>query len=805
MDTLWQDVRYGARVLRKSPGFTAIVVVTLALGIGANSAIFSVVNGVLMTPLPFPEPDRLMGLHQSKPNFTNGAITYPNFRDWQAMNGTFSAMAITRGYGFSLTGTGEAERVSARLVSADFFTVLGGRFALGRNFTLDEDQPGAGPVIIISDGLWQRKFGGATDVLGKSLTLDDKNYTIVAVLPPGFPLFASDIYALIGQWNAPAMRNRSAGLGLHGIGRLKPGVTPAQARADLDRVMRNLAEAYPVANRGNGATVIPLDEQLVGNVRMPLLLLLGAVGFVLLIACVNVSNLLLARSTGRAGEFATRAALGADNGRLLRQSLTESTLLAVIGGGLGLLLAGWGTQAALGMLPTALPRSHDVAVDARVLVFTAAISLVIGVLSGLAPALKTARGRFAATLKDGARGASVARYRAQGVLVAVEMALALVLLIGSGLMIRSLSALWKVEPGFRSDNVLTFGLNLPPALRTASDERAMANLRDLSDRLQAIPGVVAVSFSTSALPLLTEDDLFFWIDGQPKPSSTSQMQMALVYRVEPGYLAAMGIPLVRGRFFTNQDDERSSRVVVIDEVFARRHFPNTDPLAQRINYGAGPLQIVGVVGHVKQWSLGADDAQTLQSQLYEPFRQTTGAPGAVDVVMRGASDAPALWDDIRRVVAGQNSQNVIFRAQTMTDVIAGSLAAQRFSTILLDVFAAAALLLASVGTYGVISYLVGQRTRELGIRLALGAQRSDVVRLVLGHGMKMALGGVALGLAAAFGLTRLLNEMLYGVSATDPVTFGLLSVLLALVALIACLVPAMRATRVDPIVALRFD
>jgi predicted permease len=380
-----------------------------------------------------------------------------------------------------------------------------------------------------------------------------------------------------------------------------------------------------------------------------------------------------------------------------------------------------------------------------------------------------------------------------------------VLLIGSGLMIRSLNALWRVEPGFRPDNVLTFGLNLPTAMRTGSDERAQANLRDLNDRLQAIPGVAAVSFSTSALPLLTENDLFFWIDGQPKPSSTSQMQMALVYRVEPGYLAAMGIPLVRGRFFTSQDDDRSSRVVAIDEVFARRHFPNIDPIGQRINYGDGPLEIVGVVGHVKQWSLGADNKQTLQSQLYEPLRQTTDNPAGVDVVMRAESGAPALWDAIRRVVAAQNSQNVIFRAQTMSDVIAGSLAAQRFSTIVLDAFAATALLLASVGTYGVISYLVGQRTRELGIRLALGAQRSDVVRLVLSHGMKMALSGVALGLVAALALTRLLTEMLYGVSATDPMTFAVLSLLLSAVALIACFVPAMRATRVDPIVALRFE
>ncbi len=805
MDTLWQDVRYGARMLRKSPGFTTVVVLTLALGIGANAAIFSVVNGVLMTPLPFPEPDRLVGLHQSKPNFTAGAITYPNFRDWQTANETFAAMAITRGFGFSLTGSGDAERVSARLVSADFFTVLGGRLALGRNFAASEDQPGGGPVVVISAGFWQRKFGGTPDVLGRSLTLDDKTYAIIGVAPASFPLFDSEVYALLGQWNAPAMRNRSAGLGLHGIGRLKPGVSLAQARADLDRVMRNLAAAYPDANQGNGATVIPLDEQLVGGVRLPLLLLLGAVGFVLLIACVNVSNLLLARSTGRIGEFATRAALGADGGRLLRQSLTESTLLAAIGGGLGLLLASWGTQAAIKVLPTALPRAHDVTVDSRVLVFTAAVSLVIGVLSGLAPALRTSRGRFAATLKEGARGAGGGRHRAQGVLVAIEMALALVLLIGSGLMIRSLNALWNVEPGFRPDNLLTFELNLPPAMRAGTSARALANLRELGDRIRAIPGVVAASFSTSALPLLTENDLFFWLESQPKPASTSQMQMALVYRVEPGYLAAMGIPLVRGRFFSDHDDDRSARVVVIDEVFARRHFPRADPIGQRINYGDGPLEIVGIVGHVKQWSLGADNKQTLQAQLYEPFLQTTGTPASVSVVLRGEGAAPGLWDAIRRAVKEQNGQNVMFRSQTMNDVIAGSLAAQRFSTIVLNAFAAAALLLASVGTYGVISYLVGQRTRELGIRLALGAQRSDVVRLVLNHGMKMALSGVALGLVAALGLTRLMTETLYGVSATDPLTFAILAVALSAVALVACFVPAMRATRVDPLVALRFE
>ena len=806
-DEMIQDLRYGVRMLLKNPGFTAVVIITLTLGIGANAALFSVVNGVLLNALPFPQSEQLVMLHQSKPNFETGAIPYPNFRDWQKDNQTFSAMAITRPFGFSLTGTGEAERVNARLVSGEIFSVLGVNPALGRNFTSEEDQPGASPVVIISAALWQRKFAGAPDVLGKSILLDDQHYTIIGVLPADFALFrTSDVFALIGQLNAPALRNRTAAWSLHGIGRIKPGVTLAQAQADLDRVMQNLVAAYPEANRGNGAKLVPLKEQLVGNVRLTLLLLLGAVGFVLLIACVNVSNLLLARSTGRAREFAIRAALGAGQWRMLRQLLTESLLLAFFGGVLGLLLAGWGTQAALSVLPTALPRAQEVGLDSRVLLFTLAVALLTGILSGLAPALKVSQWRLSETLKEGGRGASSGRHRAQGVLVAVEMALALVLLIGAGLMIRTLSALWNVDPGFRPDHVLTFGLNFPPSIGTASPEAAHANMLDLSDRLNAMPGVRAASFSSGASPLQGEDDLFFWLESEPKPANTSQMHMALVYRVEPGYLTAMSIPLKQGRFFTHQDHEHSPSVVVIDEVFARQYFPKVDPIGQRINLGddRGPLQIVGVVGHVKQWGLDASDGkQSLQAQLYEPLRQLQGSPSSVGVLVRADGATPAMWDAIRRVVQSQNGQNVIFGAQTMNEVMASTLAPQRFSMILLDAFAVVALLLASVGIYGVISYLVGQRTHELGIRLALGAQRRDVLRLVLSHGMKMALGGVALGLVAALGLTRLLDNMLYGVSATDPVTFTVIALLLATVALLACFLPAWRATKVDPVVALR--
>jgi predicted permease len=808
-DEMFQDLRFGARMLLKNPGFTAVVVMTLALGIGANAALFSVVNCVLLNPLPFPQPEKLITLHQSKPNFATGAIPYPNFRDWQRENQTFSAMAISRGASFSLIGAGAAEQVDGRWVSADFFSVYGVKPQLGRNFAPGEDERGAGPVVLISAELWQRKFGASPDALGKSLTLDDKSYMIVGVLPASFNLYRGvDVYAPIGQWDTPALQNRSAALGLHGIGRLKPGVTLAQAQSDLDGVMRRLAAAYPDANRGNGAALIPLKERLVGDVGPILWMLLGAVGFVLLIACVNVSNLLLARSTGRTREFAIRAALGAGQWRLLRQSLTESTLLALAGGGLGLTVAGWGTKAAIAALPTTLPRAEEVGLDGRVLVFTLAISLLTGVLSGLAPALKTSQRRLAETLKEGGRGAGGGRHRAQGALVAVEMALALVLLIGAGLMIRSLSALWNVDPGFRPDNVLTFGLGIPPAMSVASPEAARANLRELCDKLNSMPGVRAASFGDGAAPLQTEDDLFFWFDGQPKPASTSEMNMSLVYRVEPAYLTAMGIPLKQGRFFTDQDDERSPNVAVIDEAFAHKFFPSGPSLGKRINLDGArePFQIIGVVGHVKQWSLDADGSQSLQAQLYLPFRQLGGNRSRVGVTMRAEGGAgPAFFNAVRRVVQSQNSQNVVFGAQTMNEVIADSLARQRFSMTLLNAFAVAALLLASIGLYGVISYLVGQRTHELGIRIALGAGRGDVLRLVVNHGMKMALGGVAIGLIAAFGLTRLLTDMLYGVSATDPATFAVIALLLAAVAMAACLVPAWRATKVDPITALRHE
>ncbi len=526
MEGFFFDVRFALRVLRKSPGFTAVAVLTLALGIGANTALFSVVNGVLLNPLPYPHPEQLVTLHASKPNFATGSISYPNFRDWQKQNHTFSAMAITRGTSFSLTGRGEAERAQAEFISSDFFKVLGVQPLMGRTFSPGEDEIGGAPIVLISEGFWKQKFGSAPGVIGQSINLDGKTYTIVGVIPAEFDLLtrtfrASQIYVPIGQWANPWLDHRTAGLGIHGIGRLKPGLTLAQARADMDAITAGLAAAYPDVNKGTGATLVRIDDDMVGDVRFFLLVLLGAVGFVLLIACVNVANLLLARSTARSREFAIRAALGAGYRRLVRQLLTESLLLAFFGASLGLLVARWSTRAALGLLPSALPRAAGIRLDSRVLLFTIAISLFAGILFGLAPALKIARSNLQDRLKEGGHGTSASRQGMQTTLVLVEVAMTLVLLVGAGLMIRSLSALWRVDPGFRADNVLTFGLTLPTSLFHANADTIRAALHQADEAMESVPGVEAASLSWGAFPMSGDDEDLFWFAGQPKPTSES--------------------------------------------------------------------------------------------------------------------------------------------------------------------------------------------------------------------------------------------------------------------------------------------
>jgi predicted permease len=817
METLLQDLRYGLRMLVKSPGFTAVAVVTLALGIGANTSLFSVINGVLLSPLPFPQPDQLVTLHENKPNFEGGSVSYPNFRDWQKDNHTFSSLALARPYAFSLTGMGEAEQVTGDFISSDFFPVLGVKPVVGRTFAKNEEAVGAGPVALISAGLWQRKFGSSPDILGKNITLDARDYTIVGVIPADFHLVIpgfsdAQVYAPIGQWSNPLLLQRGAGLGFHGVGRLKLGVTIEQARADMEGVTHNLANAFPDADKGITAKLTPLKEQMIGHVRPLLLVLLAAVGFVLLIACVNVANLLLARSTSRTREFAVRAALGASQLRVVRQLLTESVLLALLGGGLGLLLAAWGTRAALSVLPAALPRAEQVGLDSRVLIFTAAISLLAGIFFGLTPALKTSQPDLHETLKQSGRGASGARHRAQGVFVVVEMALALVLLIGAGLTIRSLAKLWSVDPGFNPHHVLTFGLSLPPSMMSAKPDAIRAAFREFDDKLASVPGVQAVSQTWGAVPLSGDDEQLFWLEGQPKPANKNDMNWAIDYIVEPDYLKALGIPLLRGRFFTPTDNEHSPVVAVVDEVFARKYFPGQNPIGKRINLEMfnQPVEIVGELGHVKQWGLANDDLQSLRSDLYLPCMQMPNgfiamAPSGSFVVVRASDASTGLLDSIRHISAQMSNQQVIFGPETMDSLISDSMASRRFSMILLMVFATLALVLASVGIYGVISYVVGQRAHEIGIRMALGAERRDILRLILSRGGKLAGLGVAVGLAAALGLTRLMASLLFGVGATDPLTFIGVAALLTLVALAACYVPARRAAKVDPIVALRYE
>jgi predicted permease len=817
METLFQDLRYGFRMLAKSPGFTAVAIVTLALGIGANTALFSVINGVLLSPLPFPESDRLVTLHENKPNFEGGSVSYPNFRDWQKDNHSFSAVAVGRTYAFSLTGIGEAEQVGGEFISSDFFPVLGVKPVIGRAFTQDEEQIGAGPVALISEGLWRRKFSSAPDILGENMTLDARDYTIVGVIPANFHLLIpgfrdADVYAPVGQWSNPLLLKRGAGLGFHGVGRLRPGVTIEQARADMDGVTRNLANAFPDSDNGITAKITPLKAQMVGDVRPLLLILLASVGFVLLIACVNVANLLLARATSRTREFAVRAAMGASQGRVVRQLLTESVLLALAGGGLGLLLAAWGTRAALGVLPAALPRAEQVGLDSHVLIFTMTLSFFVGIFFGLTPALKTSQPDLHETLKQGGRGASGTRHRAQDVFVVTETALALVLLVGAGLTIRSLIKLWNVDPGFNPHSVLTFGLSLPPAKMGTTPDAIRAAFREFDDKVAAIPGVQAVSQTWGAIPLSSDDEQLFWLEGQSKPQNDNDMNWAIDYIVEPDYLKAMKIPLLRGRFFTSQDKAGSPSVVVVDEVFAQKYFPSQNPVGKRIHLQQSNrlAEIVGVVGHVNQWGLAADSQHSLRSGLYIPCLQMPDdfvamAPSGSAVILRATDDSSGLVDSIRHVSAQMSNQQVIFGAQTMDSLISDSLASQRFSMTLLAAFAALAVVLAGVGIYGVISYVVGQRAHEIGIRMALGAQRQDILRLILGRGGRLAGLGVALGLVAALGLTRFIASLLYGIGATDPLTFAGVSLLLTVVALSACYVPARRAAKVDPMVALRYE
>jgi predicted permease len=815
MSVLWQDIRYALRVLRKNPGFAAISVLTLALGIGANTALFSVVHGVLLKPMPYENPEQLVDVYWTTPNDQKFPFSFPDFLDCQKQNRVFSLMAGYRWENFSLVGIGEPERLSGERVSAEFFSLLSIKPIIGRTFLREEDKIGAAPVAVIGDDLWKRKFNSSHSVLGTAVNLSGEAYTIVGVIPARLPLLdplSIDVFVPINLYNDPVFRDRRVHNGTYASARLKSGITVTQARAEMDLIAHNLAAAYPQENEHAGINIVPMKEDTVGDVRVTLLVLMGAVGFVLLIACTNVANLLLARSILRSREFAIRRSLGAQRFRLIRQSLTESVLLAVVGAILGLVVAHWSTKGVLASLPAFFPRTGEIRLDVPVLLFTLVAAVLTGTAFGLAPALKTYGADICTGLKTDGRGSGSSRHRVQAVFVVVELALSIVLLAAAGLMIRSIREIWKVNPGFNPHNVLTFGLMYSASKRAeVSVERR--TLRDATAKIESVPGIVAASGVGGGLPVGDGAQMPFWIEGKPKPSSENEMNVGIWYAVQPGYLKAMGIPLLRGRFISSEDSENSPSIVVIDENFAHEFFPNEDPIGKQIDTDLmGPLlhsEIVGIVGHTKQTGPNDIARQDREGQFYYAINQMPDRMvklfTGMDVVVRTSGDPLAMVGALRAASQQFDPDQVLFEFKSLDEMVSGTVASQRFAMILLSTFAGLALVLSAIGVYGVIAYLVTQRAREIGVRVALGAQRSDVMRLILGDGARLTFWGVAIGLGASLGLTRLLAEMLFGVRATDPVTLIAVTMILSAVAFLACYIPALRATRVDPMVALRHE
>ena len=808
MHTFWQDIRFAVRMLAKNWSVTAIIVVVLALGIGANTAIFSVVNAALLRPLPYADPDKLVRLSEDSPNVPQMSISYPNFLDWREQNKVFSGIAAMQFRSLNLTGQDEPERLAARAVSAELFDVLGVKPALGRSFATEEDRSGANRVCVISDGLWQRRFGSDPALVGKQITLSGASYTVIGVLPASYAYGTpTDVFVPIGLW-ADEMKERGSHPGIYAVARLKPGVTVETARAELIAMAQRIGAQYGM--KGNSATLTPLSESFVGDIRTTLLILLGAVGFVLAIACANVANLLLARAATRQKEMAIRTALGAGRLRIVRQLLTESLMLAILGGIIGVLVAMWGTDLLRSASADSLPSTAVIKLDGSVLLFTLLVSLLTGIVFGLAPALAAAKTDLHDTLKEGGRSSTAGGRRSwlRSTLVVTEVALSLVLLIGAGLLIKSFVRILDTDPGFKPQNLLTMQL----ALNAKKDDGAkvLNFFNELNGRIAGLPGVESAAFS-NGIPLGQTADTSFAIVGRPKPEPGKQPQ-TMMYVTSPDYLQAMGIRLVKGRFFTAQDTQRSPRVAVIDESFARQQFPDQEALGQYIA-GDGKdnpdAEIVGVVGHVKHF--GLDAIERVQPQLYLPFNQAPDdafpfLASRTNLIVRTTTADPLnMAAAVRREVQALDPNQPVFNVSTMEKTLDQSLVTQRLSMTLLAFLASLALILAAVGIYGVMSYTVTQRSHEIGIRMAIGAQQRDVFKMVIGRGMMLTLIGIAVGLLGAFGLTRLMATMLYGVEPTDPATFVSIGILLTSVSLVACYVPGRRATKVDPLVALRYE
>ena len=818
MGTLIQDLRFGLRMLCKSPGFTAVAVLTLALGIGANTAMFSVMQGVVLAPLQYVSSDRLVMVWENNPRFPRTWVSYPNFRDWQRSARSFQQMAAFRQEGVDFAGPGTPEHLNGKEISSGLFSTLGTELTLGREVSPEEDRHGGTPVVIISNRLWKNRFDGSPKALGKSLTLDGVNYTIVGVTPFGVTALGfrleddADVYTPLGQSDPLILNDRAAHNGIYALARLAPGVTLAQAQAEISTIQNGLDHLYPDANRDLGIYIEPLKQFVVGDAGKMLLLLSGAVGLVLLIACANVANLLFARAAARVREFAVRSALGANRARLVRQLLTESVLLSLLGAGLGLLFAILGVKSVPAAVSENLPRSENIAVNGPVLLLTLCASIAVGILFGLAPALKSWNSDPQASLKEGGRGSTVAHHRTQSILVIVQMALTLVLLVGAGLLFRTLRHLSDVNPGFDIQHIMTFKVGVSHSLtKTAPSTRTA--YQQLIERIRQIPGVQGADF-TGSVPLNGGGTLPFWI-GSQKPASLQGAPRLVMFLTGPDYLRTMGIPLLRGRFFSPEDTTNSPCVMVIDRVLADMYFPDSDPLGQTLSAGfspVGPCRIVGMVGHVKQWALN-DSSTDIQTQAYFPLYQDPDQWVPLNypnmtIVVRTPLDVASVMPAIKSAVYGAGSDQPIFNVETMQQIVSESMSSQRFPMILLGAFAALALLLASVGIYGVISYSVAQRIHEIGIRMALGAHKRDVFRMVVGQGLALALAGLAIGVVAALILTRVLSSfslLLYGVGASDPVTFITVSVMLLFVTVVACYIPTRRAMRVDAMVALRYE
>jgi putative ABC transport system permease protein len=817
MEMLLQDLRYGLRTLWRNPGFTAVAVIVLALGIGVNSAIFSVVNGVLLKPLNIKDPERLVFLSENRTQVKDSSSTVApsNFVAWRERSHLFEGMAAFAGQNLNFTGAGLPEQLSGTTVSTNFFSLLPAKPFLGRDFQPGEDRPDQSPVVILGYNLWQRRFNSDPRVIDRKITLNRNAYKIIGVMPQGF-----DFPTNAELWTPLVITDEGVG-GMGGrilsvMARLKPDVSVKQAAAGMNSLADALAAENPGFNAGWGVAITPIHEAVVRNVRWTLLVLWGAVGFVLLIACANVANLLLTRASVRRREIAIRVAMGASRSRIIRQLLTESVLLALIGGALGLLLALWGVDALVALGPNSIPRVDEIGIDRWVLGYTLVISLLTGLLFGLVPALQVSKPNLNELLKEGVRSsaASFGRDPVRSLLVVAEVALSLVLLISAGLMIRSFVHLQNVNPGFDPKNVVTMQVNLPEA-KYGDDQQVTTFYRQAFERIKALPGVLHVG-ATHALPWSGNSSMrYFYAEGQPLPPPGQEDNYNLNYRVvSPGYFDAMGIPILKGRDFSDDDHLQSDAVAVVNQMLAARLWPNDDPLGKRIRqYRTGRedawFRVVGVVGNVRHYWLGdITQPEIYFSYTQVPLLQSTTIERHrrfMQIAVRTSSDPLSIVAGVRREVANIDSELPLYNIKTMEERLGFSLMAPRFNTTLMGIFAVVALILAAVGLYGVMSYAVVQRTHEIGIRMALGASRRDVLTFILRQGMTLVLVGVVVGLVAASLLTYMISTLLYEVSPTDPATFIGVSLLLIVVAFFACYIPALRATRLEPLVALRYE